>query len=394
MTWQNRGAMDNETITRKQLSAAVTVSLLSPLLRLLPQTAVGFAGRAAWMGALTALVPLTALGLVMASFRRRLRPGEGMGGLLLRWLGPVAGRIVLCLYGAWFLFYGGFILRSGAERLVSTIYPSSGQDLFLLVTIGLCLAVSLGALRAAARAAVIMRAVLTGALVLVLALSLPNMDAAFLGPIGARDVLAAVPGALPFASVCAVAACFSFLEGYARPPKGRLWPAGAALLVLGLGAAVCLAVVCVFGPALAGTLTYPFFVMIRGISLWDLVPRIEAAVIAVWVGADFMLVTMLLRCAHEALRPVFGYPVPDGLPAFSLGKGRWLQWLEGLAVLGCSALFDLPPWQLKLWSDRYIPLCSDVMLYGGFGLLWLVTLPQRKNERRITQNESTGGGAP
>ncbi len=373
--------MDEKRITRKQFSAAILVSLLSPLLRLLPQAAVDLAGRTAWMGALPALIPLGALSLLLAGFRRHLRPGEGMGGLLRRWLGPVAGRIVLVLFAGWFLFYGGFILRSGAERLVSTIYPSSGQDLFLLVTVGLCLAVSLGTMRAAARMAVIMQAVLVGALILALGLSLPNMDAAFLGPIGREDALAAVPGALPFASVCAVSACFSFLEGYVQPAKGRWRSLGTVLPLLALGAAVCLAVVCVFGPALAGTLTYPFFVMIRGISLWALVPRIEAVVITIWVGADFMLVTMLLRCAHEALRPVFSLPDPERSALGSLRDGRFLLWLEAGAVLGCSFLFDLPPWQLKLWSDRYIPLLSDCLLYGGFTLLWLVTIPRRKNKQ-------------
>ena len=76
-----------------------------------------------------------------------------------------------------------------------------------------------------------------------------------------------------------------------------------------------------------------------------------------------------------------GLPDPEGRSMGSLRGGRALLWLEAGAVFGCSFLFDLPPWELKLWSDRYIPLASDVMLYGGFTLLWLVTLPRRKKEK-------------
>ena len=373
--------MRDDLITRKQFAAVILVSLLSPLLRLLPQTAVGFAGRAAWLSAVPALLPLAGLGLILASFRRYMRPGEGMGGLLLRWLGPAAGRLVLILYAGWFLFYGGFILRSGAERLVSTIYPSSGPTMFILVTIGLCLLVALGDLRAAARTAVLMRGVLIGALALVVILSTPNMDADKLLPVGWRDAGPIALGALPLASVGAVAGCFSFLSGYVQPPENRRWPLGAMLLLLALGSVITAAVICVFGPELSATLTYPFFIMIRSISLWNLVPRIEAVVIAAWVGADFMLCTMLLRCAHEALRPVFGLPSPEGRPAGSLRGGRFLLWLEAAAVLGCGLIFDLPPWKLRLWSDRFIPLLSDGFLFGGFFLLWLVTIPRRKKER-------------
>ncbi len=373
--------MDEKRITRKQFAAAITVSLLSPLLRLLPQTAVGLAGKGAWLSPLPALIPVLLLALILESLRRHMRPGEGMGGLLRRWLGPVMGRVVPALYAAWFLFYGGFILRSGAERLVSTVYASSGQGLFAAVTIALCLTVTLGQMRAAARTAVILRAVLLGALAVVIVLSVSNMDADRLAPFSWQDAASAVPGALPLASVCGVAACFSFLSGYVEKPKNGRWLWGTHLLLLALGGVICASVMSVFGPALTARLTYPFFIMIRSISLGDMVPRIEAVVIAVWVGADFMLVAMLLRCAHEALRPVFGLPDPEGLPMGSLRGGRFLLWLEAGAVFACSFLFDLPPWQLKLWSDRYIPLGNDIMLYGGFTLLWLATIPKRKKEK-------------
>ena len=373
--------MKENRVTRKQFAALILVSQLSPLLRLLPQTAVSFSGRAAWLSAVPALLPAALLRLGMESWRRYMRPGEGMGGLLLRWLGPVAGRAVLALYALWFLVYGGFILRSGAERLVSTIYPSSGQGMFAAVTIALCLVVALGPLRAAARTAVIMRTVLLAALGAVLILSVPNMDAKRLLPIGWREAASALPGALPLASVCGVGGCFVFLSGYAEEPKNARWFLGHILLLLALGGAICAAVVSVFGSALAATLTYPFFIMIRSISLGDLVPRIEAVVIAVWVGADFMLCSMLLRCAHEAIRAIFRLPDPDELPMTSLGGGRFLLWLEAAAVFAASLFFEKPPWELRLWSDRYIPLASDCVLYGGFLLLWLVTIPRRKKEK-------------
>ena len=380
----------NETrITEKQFAAATLVSLLSPLLRLLPQTAVGFAGRGAWLSLIPALVPLVLLTAVILSFQRHMRPGEGMGGLLLRWLGPVFGRLALLVYGGWFLFYAGFILRSGAERLVSTVYPSSGPSLFVAVTIVLSLVVALGDLRAATRAAVIFRAVLVSALVLVIALSVSNMDPEKLLPVGMDDAGPIALGALPFASVGALAACFSFLYGYADlPKKGGKWLCQPIGMLLVLGGLICASVLSVFGPELTATLTYPFFIRIRSISLWDLVPRIEAVVIAAWVGTDFMLCVGLLRCAHEALRPVFGYPMPDGRPMLDLSAGRYLLWLEGLAVLGCSCIFDLPPWQMRLWSDRYIPLASDCVLYGGFLLLWVVTLPKRKKEKDLVKQRS------
>ncbi len=377
----------DELITRKQFAAAIFVSLLSPLLRLLPQTAVELAGRGAWLSVVPAALPLLVLGAILSSFRTCMRPGEGLGGLLLRWLGPVMGRVVLVLYAAWFLFYGGFILRSGADRLAATIYPGSGPTAFIVVTVALCLLVALGDLRAAARTAVLMRAVLVGALAAVLALSIPNMDLQRLLPIGWRDAGQIALGALPLASVGAVAGGFAFLSGYVRPAQNPRWLVLPMLTLLVLGGAICAAVVSVFGPALTHTLTYPFFIMIRSISLGDLAPRIEALVIAAWVGADFLLCAFLLRCAHEALRPVFSLPSPEGRSMFSLRGGRFLLWLEAAALLACSLALDMPPWQLRAWSDKLVPLVSDIMLYGGYVLLWLVTIPRRRQEHSLQDRE-------
>ncbi len=371
--------MERQLITRKQFVAAILVSLLSPLMRLLPQTAVRTAGRAAWLSAVPAALPLLALAFLMAAFRAHMRPGEGMGGLLIRWLGPVAGRIVLCLFGLWFLLYAGFTLSSGSERLVSTIYPNSRSGLFVCVTLLVCLLAALGTLRAVARAAVIIRGVLFGALAVVLVFSVPNADPGLIWPIGWEDGARVLLGAWPFATVGAVAACFSFLSGYVETPKGRVnWLIGPLFLLLALGGLICAEVVSVFGPALSVKLMYPFFVMIRNISIFNLVPRIEAVVIAVWVFADFMLCVMLLRCAHEALRHVFKLRAPENAPLFSLKNGRFLLWLEAAAVLGASLIFRMTPWAMPLWSSTLIPLISNIILFGGFPLLWLLSARKRK----------------
>ncbi len=374
--------MDQPLITRKQFAAAIAVSLLSPMLRLLPNAPVHLAGRAAWLSAIPALGPLVLICLLMGAFRRYMRPGEGMGGLMLRWLGPVAGRAVLILYGAWLLFYAGFILRSGADRLVSTVYPSSGPWLFAAVLLILCALAALGPLRAAARTAVLLRPVLFAALAAVFLLSLSNVRPENLKPLTARDALPALAGACPFATVGAAGAYFSFLSGYVDPPKSAVrWLLGPLVLGLAAGGLICFEVVGVFGPGLAGALMYPFFVMIRDISLSDVLPRIEAVIIALWVLADFMLCVMLLRCAHEALRPVFGLPAPEGVPMRALGRGRWLLWLEAASVLVCSLAFTVPAREMAVWSDKIVPLVSDIFTYGGFTLLWLVSARRRKYER-------------
>lgn len=125
--------MKGDQITRRQMSALLFLTLLSPLIRVLPRHIAASAGGMSWVSPLLAL-PAALAGLwLLGRVLSRRREGEGLGELLLRGLGPRAGRGVLLLCGGWMLFYAGFLLATGAERLVTTVYPNSYPWPFLIL---------------------------------------------------------------------------------------------------------------------------------------------------------------------------------------------------------------------------------------------------------------------
>jgi len=370
--------MRDRAVTRRQFDAVIFVSLLSPLLRVLPGAAVKLAGRAAWLCAVPAFPALLILAALINALRRQTRPGEGAADMILRFLGPLFGRLVLLIYAAWFLFYAGFILRSGAERLTAAVYQRSGTDPFILVMLALCLAASLGTLRASVRTAVLLRAILLAAFVLVCVFALSNLEAKNLFPLRLSQAPGVLRGSWPVLTVGGVAALFSFLNAYIETGERSVLPP--LFLFAGAAALICLETVGTFGAALTAQLSYPFFTMIRDVSLLHMNQRVEAVVIALWVFADFVLCTMLLRCAHEALRTVFSLPKPEGTPFFSLTGGRWLLWLEAPAVYACCRLIPASTDRFYLWSQTLVPLISDAFVFGGFPLVLLVGKLRGKTE--------------
>lgn len=157
---------DNRFNRRQQLALG-TVIMLSPALRLFPSQSVIMAGRASWLCAAAAVPLLLAWLYFMSSFMSHRQRGEGLPELILRTLGPIAGKITLAVLSLWFLIYGGFVLRSGADRFIVTIYPSSGPAAFS-VTMGLiALAAVLKKPRTMVRFARIVKPVLMGVLFMV-----------------------------------------------------------------------------------------------------------------------------------------------------------------------------------------------------------------------------------
>ena len=67
-----------------------------------------------------------------------------------------------------------------------------------------------------------------------------------------------------------------------------------------------LAVVGSFGAALSSSLSWPFFSLVRNLVFFRSIERAEALVVALWVFPDFLIVSLFLRAAYEALSLSFG----------------------------------------------------------------------------------------
>lgn len=371
--------MKDTAVTRRQFAAVIFTAMLSPQLRVLPRAAVLIAGKGAWLSIFPAALVLFALSLLMDALRRRQLPGEGMATLILRVLGPTAGRLMLILYAAWFLLYAGFTLRAGAQRLTATVYLQSGPDPFVIIMLILCLPAVLGTLRATARMGVIVRFVLFAVLLFAAVFSAPNVSLENLFPLFPEDVPDIIRAAWPIIAVGGLAALFSFLNGYVEPlEKPRTWTLRHLALFSLVGLLLCLETVGTFGEVLTTRLSFPFFTMVRDISLFHVAQRVEAVVIVVWVFTEFMLCILLLRSAFEALRTVFGLPKSEILPTFDFHKGRWLYLVEAIAVFLCAHFIAPTAEALQLWSELLIPLLMIVFVFGGFPLLWIIGKLRKK----------------
>ena len=268
--------MDERTdgISRRQLSILLFVSALSPLIRQTPGMAVQSAGSAIWLSALLALVPLPLAGLLLGRLLRKRVPGKGLGGVLLRVFGRAGGTAAVLLFTAWTVFYAGFVLRAGADRFVTAVYPGSRPWLFMAVMAALCVPACLGRLKTLGRCAEIALPLLTLVFLFVFLFALPGLDAANLAPVSQESAADAARGALLLLSTMSVLLLLAFLSDRTEPGPLAA-PFNRAFLPLGaLTALLCVTVVGTFGAKLAAEMHYPFFVMIRCIRIFRLLERV------------------------------------------------------------------------------------------------------------------------
>lgn len=365
----------NYSFSRRQLLALCTVFFLSPALRLVPGVSTQLAGRAAWLSPLLALPLILLYICFITALSARFREGEGLAELMLRALGARAGRAALTLTALWFILYGAFTLRSGAERIISTMYPDSGPGLFM-VTMGLLgLVAALDAPRTLVRAANIFLAAVLGVLAVVLIFALFSVERENLFPVTLLDLpraAAAAAASVDVASLPLYAALF--LAGLRTNEPGArracfAWAFGAA----GLLALILAAIVGCFGAELAARLTHPFFSLVKNLRFFNTVERVEAFVVSLWVFTDFTVVSVCFIAAQHALRLVLGRYAPySGEGLLSLRAGRWV--IAPVAAASVALAFLIAPENVVFdkWSRLVIPALNAVAAFVLLPIIYIV----------------------
>lgn len=346
---------------RRQLLALGAVLFLTPALRLFPSGAAKLAGRAAWLTVPAALPLLLLYALFLCRFLERRQEGEGLAELTQRAVGDKAGKVILLFLTLWLLFYGAFLLRSCADRFITTIYPDSTPAVFA-VTMGVIGTIAaLGSARSLVRVAKLVIPLLFFVLALALLAALFSVKRENLLPVTGQDVLPILAGSLPTIDVTVVVLyLLCFLEGM-TPKAPRRFRAQALWLLL-MSALLCLIgvdVVGSFGAELTAKLTRPFFYLVRNLVFFRNLERVEALVVSLWVFPDFLMISTLLFAAQSCLRLALGCAAPyRGERLFDMGGGRWWIVLCGAAATVCSVFLAPDAQSLSFFSERLIPLTN------------------------------------
>ena len=367
--------MMREQYNLRQLLSFGAVIVLTPALRLFPSESAAAAGRAGWLAPLLAIPFLVGWAWAAARFTEELQPGESFPALILRLGGKRLGRPALAIFTLWCLVYAAFVLRSGADRLVGTIYPGASPLLFSQVMGLLALAAALTEPRTLVRMGRMLLPPLFAILGALLFFALLSAKIDNLWPVGPTDLLPVLRAApVPLDILAGAGTALLFFAGGLQD-RNKLFSAlslwcGILCALLSLLTA---AVTGRFGAPLTAQLARPFFVLVRTLVFFRTVERVEALVVMFWIFPDFLMTALFLWAGQFGLRLLFGYRPDDApRPLFDPGEGRFLIWAFGAAA-AVTALFLAPdPAALERWSTAFIPALNLGFVFVFLPLLYIV----------------------
>lgn len=364
-----------DSVSRVQLTALAFVGLLSPTVRRIPGQLSHSGGRACWVSVLLAAVPIFIMILLYSALRRR---AGALGGedLVLGALGRAPGRAVLAITGLWLIFYCSYGLSAGADRMISSIFPNARPGFLIIVMLAMCTTAALGEYRALARCAMVFRPVLLAAFAVLAAFALPDVDWSELMPPFENGAAPALRGVVQLVNISSVAVYLVFLEDRTREgfsPRGFLGWAGVYIAILLF---LCVSVMGLLGLELTQNLSHPFFAVIRELTLFGAVERIEAVIIGLWVLPDFIMISLLLKTAAKLLARAAGLSAPEAHARFfSMRGGRWLVWLCSALAGAGTLLIGGNAFRLARYSEKLFPALNfafAVVLLPLCLLIWYV----------------------
>lgn len=341
--------MEQRRISLRQYLVLMTVALLPPVVKIVPGKLVDLAGRGGWIVPALAIVPVLLAVWFIGSLR--LPEGSGLRELLCLAFGKCVGRILCGIYGLWLLLLACCFLRFCADRFTSTIYPDSGMGIFFVVILALVWYLVRRELAVMARAAQIFFFVVVFTVSVVLALAVGSVRSYNVLPVWTQDAPGMVLAAWPVAGALSVGVSGLFFFGQVGERRDGVRLSAVWLSCLCLAASVVgFVVMGMFGPVLSSHLSIPFFSLAKEVSLGIAAERVEPMVVAMWVFADVILLSMLLHGAQSA----FGIAV--GQPQHSLATAMVLVILPGAYLVAASSF------GLEMGYDRWL-LPGEGMLF-------------------------------
>ena len=369
--------MEGQGFTRRELFALGALIFLAPALRLFPGQSAAAAGKAAWLTPLCALPLLIAYARFLAALLSLRREGEALPGLILR----AAGRPMLALCALWLIFYAAFVLRSGADRFVGTVFPRASWRVFAELMGVLALAGALAGVRALARVGRMLLPLVLGVLLALLIFALFDLRVENLWPLRYSDLPGLARGALLPLDLAAGAAALLCFAGCAEA-KAKDARRALTLWMLGLCALLTLLALALtgrFGHELTAELSRPFFVLLRTLRIFRTLERVEALVVMLWIFPDFLAASLFLRAGSDCLFRLLGAGEKGLSAKLALQNEKPLIWGCAAAVIGLSLLIAPDAVRLERWSRTLIPAANLVFC---FALLPGVYLLAKAKEKR------------
>lgn len=354
--------LEGGKISSRQATFLMITMIFATVILFVPGITAKHAGQDGWISVILA----TGAGLLIARLVTSLSllfpdktifeyPGEILG----RW----PGKLVGLLYVWWYLHINAEVIREFGSFLVAAFMSDTPIIVFHLVVVAMAAYTIRNGLEVFTRANEIFLPLILGSIIMLFVLSNMEMDFKRLLPVFGTDAVDIVKGAAAplawFGEIVTIAVVIPYLN---KPGEAHRVAVVAVLVCGSFFLLTVVGVLAIFGPDLAGAFMFPTLNGARIISIANLLERLEAVIMVIWVAGGFVKVSFFYWVAVLGTAQVL--ELKDYRPLV-LPTGAVLV---AMSILIHTSILDLLDFLGRVWPP-YVLSIFEV----GIPLLLLVT---------------------
>lgn len=358
---------NRQVLSNKQLRAVIFLSVLSPVIRIFPGKCAELAGKGAWLSPLFAAPLLFPLTLLINKMMGIGDKEETLTDIIKNAVGKTCGRIFMGALALWLLFYIGIVVRASTERLISTIFQTGTPMPFSIVIIAAALVLALGQLKSLGRMAEIFLVMIGTVLTVTLAAGIKDSGVNNLLPVTTYDVSDILRGCLPVINVASVGVYIMFLDFTVKGKRNTGYKELTWILIS--ITALTAVTMGVMSAEFMVKLQYPYFVMVREITILGIIERIEAVVIVLWVVTDLIYMAVILKVIGRL-----------AVCAVRKGTENLFAFVSAIISIGLAYLAASTSFELTNLTHSIMPIINILITIVIIPLLIVIGKLRRKKE--------------
>jgi len=295
----------NGKISIRQVFILFLILILSPTIRVFPTSCSEAAKTAAWVAPIISAVSYFVLYQVISAFFKK-KGITNLSEVFDAALGSITGKILLTVYLFWSIFLFCLYIRYYAERLLSSMYPNADIRFFLIVMLILVCVAARGKLEAFIRFSEFTFLLFFLLVVMIFILLIPEVKLSNIYPVTYYDFFPALKASLRVSAIWGYLLLpFFFSDNFLNMDQIKKYGKQSTLFVVTMTTLIVLTVVGTLGYSVARRMSLPFFNAVKLITVIESFDRFESILLAIWVAADFILITFFALVIMNIIKHLF-----------------------------------------------------------------------------------------
>ncbi len=357
----------NGKISVRQAFILSMLATLSPTIRIFPNACARDAKTAAWLTPIAAAISLIILYSVLSAYFEK-KNFKNLDDVFRATLGNVSGIMLLMLFLSWFIIILWLYLRYYAARLVSTIYPNTDIRFFILAMVVLTYIAAKGKIETFCRFAELIFLSFTVILFILFIFLLPEVEIGNIYPVTYYDILPVFKATRNVSPIWGyILIPFFFGESIFNKNEIKKFGKQSTIYLVVMNMLILVTIVGALGPTVSQRMSFPFFNAVKIITFMESFDRFESVMLAVWVAADFVIVTLLLFVITTIIKNLF-----------SLSERKYLATpIAAIGYIG-SQYFTVNRFEIETFTSQFFIYVNIILLYVAPIMVFIIGKIRKK----------------